>query len=100
MRGQLITEVKGHTARPEGCCEFSNNAKAISTSDDNTLRVWDLATGQVKVLSRTVTTGIYHLHKCLTNSRSASCRALLTRWWQKGALAAIYSTECPTSAAR
>jgi WD40 repeat protein len=42
-RRQLITELKGHTARTKGCCVFSNNTKVISTSDDNTLRAWDLA---------------------------------------------------------
>ena len=43
---QLITELKGHTARTKACRVFSDDTKAISTSDDNTLRVWDLATGK------------------------------------------------------
>ena len=53
-RRQLITELKGHPARTKGRCVFSNNTKVISTSDDNTLRSWDLA--KKKVLSRTLTT--------------------------------------------
>eukprot|EP01046_Picozoa_sp_COSAG06_P019689 COSAG06_NODE_1412_length_9542_cov_6.906703_3_plen_1539_part_01 len=43
---QLITELTGHTNRTKACRIFGNDRKAISASDDNTLRVWDLETNE------------------------------------------------------
>lgn len=41
---QLIVELRGHTDRTKCCSVFANDKKALSASDDNTLRVWNLET--------------------------------------------------------
>ena len=42
----LIRTIEGHEGVVTGVSVYENGAKAISASSDNTLRIWDLATGK------------------------------------------------------
>ena len=44
------TELTGHTGRTKACCVFADGTKLLTCSDDNTLRIFNLTSGECETI--------------------------------------------------
>ena len=66
--GQLVRAFVGHTRRVNAVAVLPDGRRALSGSHDNTLRLWDLETGESRALARP---GVVHAVAVLPDGRRA-----------------------------